>query len=165
VFFVTILVVTAVAATLFGVFSFYFKNKRTLDDLQALEMSDFATNESGELPSNIKVTNNFSSVGGGRRATSQGRSGGDDFMDHVRHGLSSLSGVLSSLAAAVSTPSSSSSSGGTFTALQSSSSHSTGGSSAPDDRNQNYDYDPPPSPPPPPPPDKQPACSDRWAAV
>lgn len=116
VFFISILVVTAVSATLFGVFSFYFKNKHKMDELQALEMSDFSSDESGGMPSNIKVSSNFSGV-----ATSQGRvTPGDGFMDHVRNGLSSLGGVLSSL-----TASASSSSGRSFTALESSSSHST----------------------------------------
>jgi len=137
-FFVSILVITAVSATLFGVFSFYCKNKQTLDDLQALEMTDFGGEGDNEVPSNIKVSSEISSFfsmsrGGGRPATSRGPSaGGDGFFDHVMNGLSSVGGVLSSL-----TASASPSSAGSFTALESSSSHSTSGSA------ENSAYDPP----------------------
>ena len=145
VFFITILVVTGVSATLFGVFSFYFKNKKKLDELQALEMSDFGSEGgSGELPSNIKVTNDFPSMGGfgGRSATSQGPSSGDGFMDHVRNGFGALGGVLSSLSASAS---SSSGGSGRFTALQSSSSHNTppSASSASSSSSSGDTYDPP----------------------
>lgn len=126
-FFVTILVVTGVSATLFGAFSFYFKNKQKLDDLQALEMSDFSSDGSG---AGTVIERGASS--------SQGPNSGDGFMDHVRNGFSSLGAVLSSLSA--SAASASAGGGGRFTALQSSSSHST---TAPPSSSSADTYDPP----------------------
>ena len=131
-FFVSILVVTAVSATLFGVFSYYFQNKRKMDELQALEMSDFSS-EHGGMPSNIRV-GDFSGSVGSQTATSRGPDTGDSFVDHVMNGLRSIGGVLASLGS--SNVAHSSSSIGKFTPLQSSSSHSSSSEDAP--------YDPPP---------------------
>ena len=137
-FFVSILVITAVSATLFGVFSFYCKNKQTLDDLQALEMTDFGGEGGGDgdIPSNIKVSSDISSyfsslsgVVGGRSITSSGPDRGDGFFDHVKSGFISLGGMISSFSSSAPT------SAGNFTALQTSSSHS-------DDMDDSA-YDPP----------------------
>jgi hypothetical protein len=147
-FFVSILVITAVSATLFGVFSFYCKNKSQLDELQTLEMTDFSSDGSGsQAGPSSKVSSdlfNFFSMGTGQKqgSTNRGPSGsngggGDSLSDRVRSSLSSFGFSFSSLTSPYppSSSSNSSSSGGSFAALKSSSSHSSSGD---DDQ-----YDPP----------------------